>query len=192
MTGIKIEKMKPFWPWVLGIGIAAFLVYYIGFKDQKETAPVNLVAVNLISVNENNVSVTAFIRFMEEDTMKMELDPTFANEAFLKLIDATNAMADEIHFDASSNMERVVKYVNRTLVSPAETTQANDFRRATDILTSTILKAMQQENYPGLGHELVELENASASINPEELTIDQKDAIKTFFQKTAKLLQKMN
>lgn len=192
MTAIKIEKKKPFWPWVLGIGIAAFLVYYIGFKDQKETAPENLVAENLINVNENNVAVAAFVRFMEEDTMKMELDPTFANEAFIKLIDATNAMADEIHFDASSNMERVVKHVNKTFASSAGTSQANNFKRATDILTTTILKGMQQEKYPGLSNEFVELENASASINSEELTFDQKDVVKTFFQNTAKLLQKMN
>ncbi len=192
MTVSKIENKKPFWPWVMGIGILALLFYYIGFKDQKETAPENLVTENLISVNENNVSVAAFVRFMEEDTMKMELDPTFANEAFLKLIDATNAMADEINFDASSNMERVVKYVNRTFASSAGTSQSSDFRHATDILTTTIFKGMQQEKYPGLSNELAELENASASINPDELTIDQKDVIKTFFQKTANLLQEMN
>lgn len=185
-------KKKPVLLWIIGIGLVAFLIYFIGFKNQKETAHENQVTVDLISVNENNVTVAAFVRFMEEDTMKMELDDTFTKEAFLKLIDATNAMADEIRFDIGANMDRVVKYVNRTLAVSIETAEADDFKSAADILTTTILKSMQQAKYPGLSNEVAELENASASINPNVLTLDQKDKIKIFFKKAAELLRKMN
>lgn len=191
MTEIKNKKKKLVWPWIIGGGIVALLIYSIGFRDQKETVAKDKVTEDIINVNENNLTVAAFVRFMEEDTMKMELDDTFTKEALLKLVDATNAMAEEIHFDISADMDRVIKYVNRTLAVPIETSHADSFRDAADRLTS-VLKKMQQAKYPGLNRELVELENASASINWKVLTLDQKDAVKAFFKKAMTLLRKMN
>lgn len=191
MTEIKIKKKKLVWPWIIGCGIVALLIYSIGFRDQKETVAKEPVTEDIINVNENNLTVTAFVRFMEEDTMKMELDDTFTKEALLKLVDATNAMAEEIRFDISADMDRVIKYVNRTLAVPIENSHADSFRDAADKLTS-VLKKMQQAKYPGLTREVVELENASASINWKVLTLDQKGAVKAFFKKAMNLLRKMN
>lgn len=192
MTEIRIGRKKLVWPWILGICIVAILIYYIGFKDQTESVQANQVAVDLINVNEKNLTVAAFVRFMEEDTMKMELDNTFPKEALLKLVDATNSMAEAIHYDISSNMARVVKYVNRVMADPIETSNADSFREAADILTTAVLKSIQQAKYPALRNEIVELENACVSINPEVLILDQKDAVKAFFIKTTDLLRKMN
>lgn len=192
MTETKIEKKKAVWPWIIGGILLALLVYFIGFTYQKETVPEDLVAIDIQNVKENNVIVSAFIRFMEVDTMKMELDHTFTKEALLKLVDATNAMADEIQFDIGDNMARAIKYVNRTIADPIETSNAKEFKEAADILTSTILKSMQEAKYPGLTNEVVQIQNAVASINPDVLILDQKDAIKTFFIKVTDLLRMMN
>jgi len=51
---------------------------------------------------------------------------------------------------------------------------------------------MQQSKYPGLVSEITELENASASINPEVLILDQIYQVKTYFREAADLLLKMN
>lgn len=196
MTEIQIEKKKPVWPWILGFVILALLVYFIGFYHKNDTGqkPLQetLQTVDLIDIKENNVTVTSFVKFMEEDTMKMNLDHTFTKEAFLKLMDATYAMAEEIGMDVGSNMDRVVKYVNRIVADPIETTHADDFREAAGILTIDVLKTMQQEKYPGLTNEMVELEQAVAALNPEVLILDQREAVKVFFQKTKELLDKMN
>lgn len=101
-------------------------------------------------------------------------------------------MAEEINFDVRDNMERVVKYVNRVIADPIETAPADEFKEATYILTSAVLKSMQQAKFPGLTNEVAELEKAVASVNPTVLLLDQKDAINIFFKKTADLLEKMN
>jgi hypothetical protein len=48
------------------------------------------------------------------------------------------------------------------------------------------------DKYPGLKDEAQDLKNASPSINPKVLTLEQKDAVKNYFAKASDLLQKMN
>ena len=192
MNEIKKKKKNLIWPWILGIGIIALLLYFFVSNDKKETAQKVPFTEDLINVTEYNRTVAAFVNFMKNDTMKMELDESFTKEAFLKLVDATNAMADEINYDIRSNMARVVKYVNRVKAEPIRTSYANSFREASDILTSTVLKSMQQSKYPGLVSEIAELENASSSIDPEVLLLDQMYQVKTYFREAADLLLKMN
>ena len=192
MTEIRIEKRKPVWPWILGLVLLALLAYFIGFYDKndtgQETSQETRQTVDLIDIKENNVTVASFVKFMEEDTMKMNLDHTFTKEAFFKLMDATNAMAEEIGMDVGSNMDRVVKYVNRIVADPIEAAHADDLREAAGILTIDVLKNMQQAKYPGLINEVAQLEQAVAAINPEVLIVDQKEAVKVFFQKAKEML----
>jgi hypothetical protein len=192
MTVIKIEKKKPVWPLILGIGIIAIIIYFFSFSEKEEPVQEVQFTEDLINVTEFNRTVAAYVNFINEDTLKMEYNDSFSKEAFLRLADATNAMADEINVDISANMARVVKYVNRIKADPIETAHADDFRNAADILTNTVLNSMQQSKYPDLASDIVELENASASIDPEVLILDQIYQIKTFFREAADLLLKMN
>jgi len=50
----------------------------------------------------------------------------------------------------------------------------------------------QQAKYPSLVAEATEIKQAAAAINPDVLTLNQKEAVKTFFRKAADLLSKMN
>ncbi|MDO9614452.1 MAG: hypothetical protein Q7J86_07985, partial [Bacteroidota bacterium] len=140
MTVIRIEKKKPVWPWILGLGIVALLAYLFVFNDKKEPVQEVQFTEDLINVTEFNRTVAAYVNFIKEDTLKMEYNDSFSKEAFLKLVDATNAMADEINYDIHSNMARVVKYVNRIKADPIQTAHADDFRKAADILTNAVLK----------------------------------------------------
>lgn len=192
MTEINIEKKKPVWPLILGVGVVAVLIYFFSFNDKEETVQEVQFTEDLIGVTEFNRTVAAYVNFINEDTLKMEYNDSFSKEAFLRLVDATNAMAEEINMDISANMARVVKYVNRIKADPIETAHADDFRRAADILTNAVLKSMQQSKYPDLASDIVELDNASASVDPEVLILDQTYQVKTFFREAADLLLKMN
>lgn len=188
MKEIKIEKRKPVWPWVLAsLGVIALLIYWFGFRSGKEMND----KAELISVNENNSTVAGFVSFTEDGTNKMALDHAYTNEALLRLTDATSAMAGEIGYDVSADLSKVKEYAAEITKNPFETTHADNIRDAVDILTN-VLQNMQQAKYPQLSKEAAELRNATASINPGVLTLDQKDAVKSFFHQAADLLRKMN
>jgi len=201
MAEIKIEQKKQNWPWIIvGLVVAAILVYFIAFRDNdndtmEEVTETNYVSpVNesgLLDVNENNSTVAAFVSFVENDTTRMSLDHTYTNEALLKLMAAINAMADEIDYDIEADMARVEESAILIDNEPLETSHANNIRNATDN-TTTALRNMQQAKYPELTSEADELKSASASINPETLTLDQKDEVKNYFTKASDLLKKMN
>ncbi len=146
---------------------------------------------DLVAVRENNSTVNAFVSFIANDKNKMTLDHAYTNEALMKLTDATDAMANEIGYNAKGDISEVKKYALKITNDQFETTHANDIRKSTDIITN-VLQNMQQAKYPGLATDITALRSASASINPDVLTLDQKDAVKSFFGKAADLLEEMN
>jgi hypothetical protein len=200
MAEIKIEQKKPIWPWLLvGLIIVALFVYFLVFRDNGEnteavTEPEPITITNetdLLGVKENNDIVAAYVNFVENNKEKMSLDHAYTNEALSKLIEATNAIANEVGYDVQADIEKAKEYAKMISSDPFETTHADNIRKADDILTN-VLQNIQKAKYPGLADEVAELKSASESIKLDVLALEQKDEVKTFFIKAADLLQKMN
>ncbi|MBD0365084.1 MAG: hypothetical protein ICV53_03145 [Flavisolibacter sp.] len=192
MAEIKIEKKKPVWPWVIaGLAVAALLIYFLGRNGQEEEVMKDPDTADLSGVHENNATVASFVSFVQDDENKMGLDHAYSHEALLKLTAATKAMAQEIGYNLPADLDKVKEYTDAITKDPHADTHADNIKKAADILT-TVLQNMQQAKYPELDNEAAELRNASASINPDVHTLDQKDAVKSFFSKAADLLRKMN
>ena len=102
-----------------------------------------------------------------------------------------DAMATEAGYDVKVDIAKARQYADEITKDPLATTHADKIRSAADILT-TSLQNMQQAKYPGLSAEAAEVKSAATAINPEILTLDQRDAVKSFFKKAANLLTKMN
>lgn len=193
MTEIKIEKKRTVWPWILlGLGLIALLLYFFVFNKANENERVvEVPTTTLIDVHKNNSTVTAYVTFINSDSNKMSLDHSFANEALLKLTDATNAMANEVGYNVKADLDKAKELANKITNDPFETSHADNIRKAADILAGS-LQNLQQAKYPGLANEARAVKDAAMAINPEILTLDQKDAVKTFFSNAADILQKMN
>jgi len=200
MAEIKIEQKKQIWPWLLvGLVIAALLVYLLVFRDSdKITEAVseadditNTSETDLLGVNENNLTVAAYVNFVDQNKEKMSLDHEYTNEALLKLIEATNAMANEVGYEVRADLDKAKEYAKMITKDPFETTHADNIRKADDIITN-VLQNIQKAKYPGLAADIEALRSASELIKPGVLTLDQKDAVKNYFSKASDLLQKMN
>ena len=191
MTEIKIEKKKPVWPWillVLGLLLAAWFFFLRNDKAEPvETADKSA----LIDVHENNNMVASYVTFINSDTSKMSLDHAFTSEALTKLTDAVDAMATEADYDVKADIAKAKQLADEITSDPLVTTHADKISSAADVL-STALQNMQQAKYPGLSAEAADVKSAAAAINPETLTLDQRDIVKSFFTRAADLLNKMN
>ena len=200
MAEIKIEQKKPIWPWLLiGLVLVALLVYFLGFYNSGKNTEVltnddyinNTKESDILIEKEYNSIVASYVKFIDVGNNKMSLDHEFTNEALLKLVDATNAIAIEVGYEVREDIEKVNEYANMITEDPFETTHAGNIRSATDILTN-VLQNIQKAKFPSLADEVEVLRSASESINPKVLTLNQKDAVKNYFAKASDLLKKMN
>jgi hypothetical protein len=190
MTEIKIEK-KPVWPWALVTLIAiGLLVYVLAARKAPVTQPEKGAAASLIDVRENNPTVEAYVRFVDE-SKNMGLDHVYTSTALSKLTEATNAMAGEAGVEVKAELDKAKQHADAITVDKFSTSHADSIRNAADI-QSDALQTIQQAKYPELANDASELKNAAAAIKPGVLTLDQKEPIKGFFGKAADLLKKMN
>lgn len=196
MAEIKIEKKQPMWLWVLlVIGLLA-AVWFIFFRnDKKETATTETASetaknIALIDVRENNSAVAAYVTFTDSYN-EMSLDHAYSSKALVMLTDATNAMATEVSYNITVDIAKSKQYAEEITKDPLVATHADKIRTSADLL-STALQNMQQAKYPTLSNEATDVKNAAAAINPAILALDQQNAIKSFFRKSADLLSKMN
>jgi hypothetical protein len=202
MSEIKIEKKKPVWPWfllVLVLLFAAFAAWLLFIRNDNteplatavETAVETADETALIDVHENNNIVTDYITFIDADTATMGIDHVFTNEVFTKLTNAIEAMAKEAGYDVKADIAMAKQLAEEITNDPMVTTHADKIRSGADVL-STCLQSIQQAKYPSLSAEVSEVKNAATAINPETLTLDERNAVKSFFRKAADLLIKMN
>ncbi len=202
MAEIKIEQKNQVWPWLLaGLVVAAIVIYFVMFRDNDKENTIDVVTqenyisgtndTNLLGVKENNSTVAAFVSFVKNDTSRMRLDHAYTNEALLKLKAATKAMAGEIDYEIRADLEKVEESAILITNEPFDTSHAKNIRNAADKST-TALQNMQLAKYPWLSEEVDALKNAATAINPEILTLEQRDAVKNYFAKAADILDKMN
>jgi len=191
MTEIKIVKKKPVLPWILlalGLLVAAYFFFYRNDKTDPAETEENTV---LIDAQENNNIVAAYVAYINSDTATMGLDHVFTSEAFTKLTNAVDAMATEVGYDVKADIAKAKQLADEITNDPMVNAHADKIRSGADLL-STSLQNMQQAKYPSLSAEAADVKSAASAINSETLTLDQRDAVKSFFRKAADLLNKMN
>ncbi len=197
MTEIKIEKKATVWPWILlGLLILAAILYFLFFRNNSND---NVAVMDtdttaqtaLVDVHENNDTVTSYITFVKGDTVKMALDHSYSSTALMKLVAATRAMADVSGFDIKADLDKADDDASQITKNPLATNHADLIKDAATHIT-TALQNMQRTKYPSLNMQAEAVNSAASAINPDVLTLDQKETIQTFFDKAADLLQKMN
>ena len=196
MTEIKIEKKKSLFLWILlilGIIAALFFLFFRNneMRNENTDEKTEINDVDKKSTVLENTAVKTYIAFIEDSSTNMNLDHDYTSEAINKLANAVEEKADEIGFDLKNDINEAKKFSVEITDDKMATNHADKIRNAADILSSS-LKNMQNDKFPNLNTEANDVKSAAAKINPANLTLDQKDAVKTFFNKSAELLKKMN
>ncbi|GLU57408.1 hypothetical protein Dfri01_68690 [Dyadobacter frigoris] len=193
MYSIKINVKRTSWvKGLAGLSLAMLLATTIGCNDKKkEDTKEETSTTDAMSVKENNSTVAEYVTFVSNDKNKMELDHAYTNEALLKLTSAVDAMAGEVDYDIKADLEKARESANKITENPFETSHADEIRKAAEILSGS-LQNIQIAKYPGLSSEAAQVKSSAMAIDPKILTLDQKDAVKGFFAKSADLLEKMN
>lgn len=202
MAEIKIEKEKTIWPWVLlGVLLLGLLLYFFVFRNndnaedtaqqtmQNTTSQAALQDNNNGTANEQG-AVAEYVAFVKGEP-QMGLDHNYSNTALLRLANAVQAKAAQAGYTVNTDLDRVKELANQITQDPMATTHSNSINRAADML-ATAMHNMQQAKFPALNNEAQEVKQAAQGIDSDVMTLEQKVEVKSFFDKAANLLQRMN
>lgn len=201
MAEIKIEKKQPIWPWILGLLVLGLVLYFAFFNDSKvltdDITSTNDTIVDKtemqdeVVVADNLTGVTAFLAFVKNDDGNMTLDHEYSHDALTKLIDATEEVSNKTNYDSKMDLTAARKHADAITINLEATDHADHIKAATDQISS-VLQKIQSAKFTDLKAEAEKVRMSSNAIDVKELTLNQKEKIKTFFNDAADLLEKMN
>lgn len=211
MAEIKIEKKSPIWPWILVILIILAAIYFFWAYNDKdldgtddvitrdtisqveeqydelETAPLYTGTYGTVKSEQAFADYFKFVDSVDTDSA----DKSFYRTGFLKLIAATKRQAELDSVDVSSNLTAATESAEKLTNATTPSTKSSDAKKAATEI-SNALKAIQKEDYANLTNEVSDVDEAVTEINGNETLEKQSSNIDSFFDTTARLIQKMN
>ena len=203
MAEIKVEKKKSIWPWILLIaGLLAALYYFVIREDDAvlvddmdDTEYVEEVEAAQEATVAAMLSETAITEINEYKTYisneeKMGIDHVYSNAALERLIDATRAVTNALDVDINADLDQAQAYATSITKDPYEVDHANKIKDAGQIIAAA-LKKVQNQKFFDLSKSCTQLQNTVMAIDPQVKTLNQKDAVKSFFDQAGNILTNM-
>lgn len=207
MAEIHVNKKKnrSFWPWILGLAILVGLIWVVAeLFDRDDDLGEPVVAEEVVEMEEPVMeiertsaapAVEEYIRFSEENANvdEMSLDHEYTSMGIEKLTEALNslALAEAGNVDIEAKRQTLMQAANSIEEDPMAATHANSIRDAF-MAAADLMQAVQRQNYPELGGAVSEVKTAAENVDPDVLTLDQKEAVKDFFDQAANALEQMS
>ena len=215
MAEIRIEKKKPIWPWILLVLIILAAIYFFWYyNDKKMNADDDLIDNDTISqVDENyryeerkvedttylysgnygkiqkEQSFSDYFGFVDNMDNKTS-DRNYYRTAFFKLITATKREAEIKNVDVSSNISAAMESAEKMTNDPTISKNSNDVKKAAEEVAKA-LRTIQEKSFNNLSDGVKELDTAISGIDGSKTLDTQATNIDAFFDKTARLLQRM-
>jgi hypothetical protein len=196
MAEIKIEKKKPIWPWVLVALIVLALIWFFSLDDSDNRAEIEAddseVTEMVIEDESRTIAAEAIANYSAyiADSGKMGIDHVYSSGALNHLIDAVEATGNMLEVDIKADLEEARANANEIKEEPYDINHA-DLIKKSGISIVRALTTMQEAKFPDLAQEVVNIDEALSAIDKVELTLDQKDDVKNFFNSAESLLVKM-
>jgi hypothetical protein len=208
MAEIKIEKKTPVWPWILlGLLILAVILYFVfadddtdDVYDDDDTEQVMTPSETEEDYSENTAnweddnlsgddSVSKYVAHIG-DKEKMGIDHQYSSEALVLLINALENRTEEANINTDVEMEELKKDVRAIKEDPQSLNHANSIKNV-GMKIVNLMEKVQKEKYPNISQDVQETRTAVQNIQPSTPTLDQKDAMNSFYKEAGDVLQKM-
>lgn len=207
MAEINIEKKKPVWPWILlGLVILGVILFFVFADDDNDDLLEEENTEQVITPmeteddletenwEEDNLSGDESVsNYLDHigDTERMGIDHEYSSEALILLINALENRAKEANINADVDIEELKNNVRGIKEDPQNLTHANAINNVGTKIVN-LMEKMQMEKFPDISQDVQEARTALQNIQPSIPTLDQKDAVNSFYKEAGDVLQKMN
>jgi hypothetical protein len=204
MAEIEIKKKTPIWPWIVGIlAVLAILYFMFLYGDDDVDADDVTNDVEMVTDDVSNSdyetsnpfsemavsAISGYQMFIAKEP-EMGLEHQYTHTALNKLIDATEAVANTLSVDITAELETARENSDFVTKDTYDVDHADKINNAGNIIVQALDK-IQNEKFPDLDESSTELQNSVTNIQPATQTLEQKAAVKNFFEKAGDLLTNM-
>lgn len=205
MAEIRVEEKKNTWVWwVLGLIIVGAIIWYlVGRSDDDRnqgatTTPVNQTeqtTASAAAVNNDGNAYQQYSNWVNEGKMNMDKHHEATNEGILFLADALRYTADQEgisnEIDIKNELDKMRSMADEITNDWQATDHANKIRTAFN-QAANVTGMIQKKTDGNLQNDVEELKRLANNVEPNTLTLNQKENIKTFFEKADDVLNKLN
>lgn len=200
MAEIKIEKKKPIWPWILA-ALAVLLVLFLIFSDTgdddvddmetvTETEAIDTTYTETTTMTNN--SVTEYLTFVNTDSEdRMGLSHNYTETALEMLTTAVEDQAEEANVNIDEELKKVNSVADYITEDAYATQHADSIKVAFQNIAGSIEKIQNSEDF-NKNVDVQGLKNHADAVKGKELTLNQKDDVRGFFEKAANVLREMD
>lgn len=203
MAEIKIKKKSPIWPWILLGLVILVLLYFLFVQNDDDVADTMDDDIEMTTPAENDTvddeammlsetadsEISAYQTYIADEA-NMGLEHKYSHSALTKLIDATQAVANTLNVDISADLGEARSKANHITKDTYDVDHANKIKAAGNSIVKA-LRTIQTQKFPGLNESCNELQESLNALSPETKTLEQKTAMKNFYEQAAELLTKM-
>jgi len=198
MAKIEIEKKKSIWPWILvAILVILALLYFFVWADDDidDVDDMDDNTTEQVMQEEPQTNDATQMTAVQEysnyiDNPEMGIDHEYANGALLELIAATRSVAEKQNVNIEAELSEAKNKAEKITEDPMKLTHANKIKNSGETITRA-LQTLQDQKFPDMKEEYTAVEEALGKIQPDEETLNQKEAVKSFFEKAEELLISM-
>jgi hypothetical protein len=209
MAEIEIQRKKPpIWPWILGaLVLVALLWFLVDQAGQRSPDQTTATATTATTTSPRTTApptdptspmlpeVREFVTFVRqgEATEEAGLYHEYTSTGIRNLADALNAIAhrtDNHNDRINQKHQQLHQMADKIQQDPHSTRHANIIRDAFTT-SADLMEQLQRNLYPQLDDQVAEVRQAAQSLNPQDLTLDQKDDIQRFFERASNAVEAM-
>lgn len=211
MAEIEIQRKKrPVWPWILA-AIAILVVLWLVINSLNRKYDKNEHNENLIEgSNDTDAALAkriaeakkyekypgpigAFLHFAHNDEIvDMNQHHHYTNQGLHQLVDALHMVNAKKGGGESvaQKLNLVITESDKLLQNPGSEMHSGVMRNSFIICTDA-MAALQQKFYPGLADKVANVRQAAESMDSNKPALEQQSKIKSFFEKSADVLEAM-
>lgn len=205
MAEIHIEKKrKPIWPWIFGLLLIMGGIWFAieSSNDHSPTFnPSPVVSSDTASHDQQSdlsesEEIEEFVIFVNEnkDSEETGLDHAFTAEGIRLLSSALVNITNKVNpqnGELQQKNQELQKKADQIQRDQSSTQHVDTIKSAFNAAVG-IMDDLQKNHFPDLKEQVAQVKNKSEDIDPNTLTLEQKEKIKAFFSSSSEALQAMN
>lgn len=219
---VKKKNNSPNWPWILlvllAVGVVGWLLIDNGdnnqdmayiqeseeirddFTTEQDNVEFNNGQTgtdlrdqefdqNNMEPTQNNAQANSFVSYVQENNENIGREPEYSSRALTELANALATLSEGTNLENDSDLQNLRQQADQLQNNPSE--ESSNIMSDAFTSAANVIEKVQNEQYPDLEEEANQVTEAAQAIQ-SDMSTDQEEKIKSFFNESANTIDAMS